>query len=181
MRVLDTCKYKDDDGASWAQDAQPSLAKDEGGRSYKNLFISHAFDGLSDLIYRHQLTPQQQEDCYHNIYQLLMTAGEQNWDGEGADPVTEDTLAIAHAIVNKFPGEVGIPEISSDPDGCVEFDWHLDNGTMFTISIGKDGDIAVSGLNDGIGELTATQWDHRGDIDLLLQCGLKWLKEMQER
>lgn len=148
--------------------------------SYANLFSRPVFGRLPTTFYSQNLTSEQQETCHKDIYALLDTAGKQNWDGEGADPVTEDTVTVAARIVKELPSNVGIPEISADPEGSVEFDWYLDNGTMFTISIGKTGDIAISGLCNGEAKLTGMQWDRTGKIDLLLQCGLKWLGEMQK-
>ena len=141
------------------------------------IFVS---DKPSEISPPRKPIPEQQEICKTAIRALLETAGKHNWDGEGADPVTENTVAVAQGIVEELPDYVGVPEISADPEGCVEFDWHLDNGTMFTISIGQTGDIAVSGLYNGEAKLTGMQWDRRGKIDLLLQCGLEWLREMQE-
>ena len=148
--------------------------------SYANLFDRPIFSRLPATFYSQNLTSEQQETCHKDIYALLDTAGKQNWDGEGADPVTEDTVTVAARIVKELPSNVGVPEISADSEGNVEFDWYLDNGTMFTISIGKTGDIAISGLYNGEAKLTGMQWDRRGKIDLLLQCGLEWLREMQE-
>ena len=136
---------------------------------------------LPEISQPRKQIPEQQETCKTAIRSLLETAGKHNWDGEGADPVTENTVAVAQGIVEELPDYVGVPEISADPEGCVEFDWHLDNGTMFTISIGQTGDIAVSGLYNGEAKLTGMQWDHTGNIQSLLHCGLGWLREMQER
>lgn len=128
-----------------------------------------------------KLIPEQQETCKTAIRALLETAGKHNWDGEGADPVIESTVAVAQGVVEELPGDLGAPEISADPEGSVEFFWYLDNGTMFTISIGQTGDIAISGLCNKEAKLTGMQWDRTGKIDSLLHCGLGWLREMQER
>ena len=128
-----------------------------------------------------RLTPDQQETCKGAIRSLLTSAGEQNWDGEGADPVTKNTVAYAMGLVKELPCGVGLPEIYADREGNIEFDWHLDNGTMFTISVGKTEDIAVSGLYNGEAKLTGMQWDKTGKVDALLDCGLEWLREMSSR
>lgn len=129
----------------------------------------------------HRLLPEQQNRCKLAIDGLVKTAGQPNWDGAGADPVNDATRKAAFKVVEELPGDVTIPDISADPHGHIEFDWHLDNGTMFTISIGGTGDIAISGLCEGEGKLTSFQWDREGDLHLQLYSGLEWLRKMQNR
>lgn len=119
--------------------------------------------------------------CKKAIHELLTTAGEQNWDGADADPVLNDTVQVALGLVESLPSDVGIPEISADPEGNIEFDWHLDNGTMLTVSVGRAGDIAISGLCPEQSRISGMVEDREGITFSLLQCGLEWLREMQER
>ena len=129
---------------------------------------------------RRELALEHQEECNAAIRDLLITAGKKNWDGEDAEPVTEDAVNFALKIVRKLPGNVAPPEIFSDPEGNIEFDWHLDNGTMFTISVGRPGDLAISGLRPGKSKLSGMVEDSKGKTSSLLRCGLDWLSEMQE-
>ena len=107
--------------------------------------------------------------------------GERNWDGENADPVTPESVSAALRVVEELPSDVETPELSVDPEGNIEFDWHLDNGTMFTISVGSTGDVAISGLYLGEAKLTGMEEDSNGNPLTLLRCGLEWLIEMQKR
>ena len=127
------------------------------------------------------LSLDDQSECESNIRNLLEVAGKIDWNGEGADPVSEEAICIALKIVGHFPGDIGIPEVSADPHGRVDFDWHLDNGAMFTISIGKDGEAAISGLYEGQSRLTGMAWDREEDIPSLVYCGLDWLADMKSR
>ena len=99
----------------------------------------------------------------------------------GADPVTQKTVDIALNVVENFPGDVGLPEVTADPHGRVDFDWHLNNGTMFTVSVGNDGEVAISGLYQGQSRLTGMAWDKDQEIPCLVHCGLNWLSSMKVR
>ena len=138
---------------------------------------------MPDNVHIKQMTLSQhaQYQCEWDIHGLRETAGESDWDGEGADPVSEEAIRIALDVVKDFPGEVGRPEVSADPHGRVDFDWHLDNGAMFTISIAEDGEVAVSGLYEGQSKLTGMAWDKEADIPSLVHCGLEWLAGMKSR
>ncbi len=125
-----------------------------------------------------KISLEEQQKCESTIRKLLETASEKNWNGEDSDPVSQNSVNAALNIVPLLPASVESPEISADPLGNVEFDWYLDNGTMFTISVGHSGSIAISGLNPEKARLRGLEEDFEGDPVRLLNCGLQWLIEM---
>ena len=128
------------------------------------------------------LLPEQQRQCEQAVQDLVSTAGEPNWDGEGADPVTTEIVEIAQRVVKELPGDIELPQISADPEGNIEFDWYLENGTMFTISVGKEGDFAISGLHQEREErLSAIEKDSQDPLPQLLSYGVQWLRKMKDR
>ena len=133
-----------------------------------------------DIASSPKLTLTQQYKCKQDLEYLHKTAGRPDWDGEGADPVTEDVIKAAEKVIDELPGDSGVPEISADPEGNVEFDWHLDNGTMFTVCVGQTGIIVISGLHPTKAELTVTAKD-KERVPSILRCGLEWLNEMKSR
>ena len=134
-----------------------------------------------DDVSRGMLSVEHQDECKRAIRQLLSTAGSQSRDGEHANPVEKYSVEAALEIVEELPDSVEPPEISADPEGNIEFDWHLDNGAMFTVSVRQSGDVAISGLFLGKSKLTCMVEDGEGKTFSLLQCGLEWLREMKER
>ena len=116
--------------------------------------------------------------CIKGVQDLLETAGKKNWDGENGDPVTKETVDSALKIIPRIP-DLALPDISADPNGNIDFDWLLDNGAMFTISVCGNGEIVVSGLYAGHSKLTGTFWDKDDGDPCLLQCGLNWLNEVR--
>ena len=123
-------------------------------------------------------TSENQKICESAIQKLLETAGEKNWDGEDADPVSQSAVDAALKVAAMLSDSVETPEIAADPHGNVEFDWNLENGTMFTISARHSGEIAISGLNPEKARLRGLEENSEGDSVCLLSCGLNWLVEM---
>ncbi|MCY4303619.1 MAG: hypothetical protein OXC62_02355 [Aestuariivita sp.] len=129
------------------------------------------------------------------INSLLENFGKPNWDNENADPVKQETVNFALEIVEKILEETGGGfEITPNPHGRVSFDWHLDDGTMFTVSVGPDKvpnipSLVVSGLkhkysqNNKDSNLSGTQYYKEGRKDnfSVLECGLKWFMEAQDK
>ena len=137
----------------------------------------------SDVSERRQVTlsHHDKDKCKTDIRNLLNISGENDWDGEGGDPVTQKTVDIALNVVENLPGDVGLPEVTADPHGRVDFDWCLNNGTMFTVSVGNDGEVAISGLYQGQSRLTGMAWNKEQEIPCLVHCGLNWLSSMKVR
>ena len=64
---------------------------------------------------------------------------EQNWDGYGANPVSEESIKWADKIVNSLPAWMPYPEINCDPDGEVTLDWE----DYLSVSVGADGRMVI--------------------------------------
>ena len=128
------------------------------------------------------LDPVQRRACEDAIRSLLESAGIPNWNGEGAMPVSKEAVNVAVGIIDKLPGEIAEPNIYADADGNIEFDWELENGTMFTLSVGGKGDIAVSSVRrDSADRLSAIEKDEEGISPDLVDFGLAWLGKMAAR
>jgi hypothetical protein len=59
--------------------------------------------------------------------------------------ISEETAEKALAFVMLLPRSIPIPEVISDPDGEVSFDWIGKAGKMFSVSVGADGRISYAG------------------------------------
>ena len=114
--------------------------------------------------------------CEQGLDELLEYSAEENWDGEGSDPVSLEAVATARKIIRLLPGRLPVPEISADPHGRVDFDWHLENGTMFSISVNNEGEIVISGLLPNQSRVSGTAWDADDEIPELLNFGFRWLE-----
>ena len=71
------------------------------------------------------------------------TAGNPN--SSEASPVSEDTAREAVKFAILLPKSLPIPEISSDPDGEISFDWIGKTGAMFSVSVDTTGRLAYAG------------------------------------
>lgn len=83
------------------------------------------------------------------IHALLEIASEANWDGEGAQALTNMTVQIAQNLADSFPAYISDPEVDVTPHGEVDFDWTVSKDTMLTISVGPNGEIAFAGKFQG--------------------------------
>lgn len=114
------------------------------------------------------------------LQDLRESASQPNWDGEDGKPVSEAVINAAMEIVTALPDGLPEPDIYPDPEGRIEFDWTLKNGTVFTLSVGSDRDVAMSGKLTGGGFLSGWSKNDDDDYELpaFLGFSLGWLKKM---
>ncbi len=86
------------------------------------------------------------------LRELAVECSEDDWDGYGANGVSEAVALRAEAFIRALPEDIPAPEISAEPDGQVSFDW-LPSGTKtFTLSVNAGNRLAyawIDGANRG--------------------------------
>ena len=99
------------------------------------------------------------ESLKQEVYALLEKHGTEDWDGEGALPLSTGTVDLAQRLVDGFPQYLGKPDISASPQGEVDFDWATPDMQMLTVSVCPSNEVAFAALfNDTLLSGTA-QWN----------------------
>jgi len=66
-----------------------------------------------------------------------------NWDGEGAAPVTAETISLADLVVQSLysmlPKSTPPPDIIPEGDGEICLSWAPDDARVFSVSLGEHG------------------------------------------
>ena len=72
-----------------------------------------------------------------NIKRVAMNAREDNWDGDGADGVSEETEYMALKLVDLLPSYTICHELEVDatPFGSIDFEWVLDDRLILNILV----------------------------------------------
>ena len=87
-------------------------------------------------------------------------ASENDWDGYGGEPVSQLTREVAVDFLISLPLSYPTPEVSADPDGEISFEWWIEPGYSFLISIGEWKRISYAGL---FGSNSVHGQEHFGD------------------
>ncbi len=86
------------------------------------------------------------------VSSLLRKAGKEDWDGEGAARLEDETVAMAQELIDRFPDDAVLSEfldVDVTSQGEVDFDWVVDRNTMLTVSVLSSRGIVFSGLFHG--------------------------------
>ena len=68
------------------------------------------------------------------IDDILQRAGKEDWDGEGAVAITQQTADTARYLADFFLSSNINPDVSESPYGEIDFDFQLSENESFTIS-----------------------------------------------
>ncbi len=89
---------------------------------------------------------QAYDECLESLLEAFEEASRPNWDGYGAYPVSEATLAQARAFLDLLPSKLPTPEISPHPDGELAFEWSFGPRRLLTVSVNESGRLSYAAL-----------------------------------
>jgi len=69
-----------------------------------------------------------------------------NWDGYGAQPVSEETYHLALQFLQSLPSGMAAPSVGSEPDGHLTVEWYRTPQTTLSVSISPDGELYYAAL-----------------------------------
>jgi len=68
------------------------------------------------------------------------------WDGERADPISEDTYTVALRFLEALPRDSQLPTVNAEPDGQLNFEWYLAPRRLLTVSVSATGTLYWAAL-----------------------------------
>ena len=133
-----------------------------------------------DQLRRDQLRRDQlrQDQLRQEVDELLETAGVENWDGEGALAVKQETAEIAKQLISYFPDDIEEPDVEATPRGEVDFDWILSKEAMLTVSVGPSGDITFVGSFRSVDFNGTEPWANK--LPCFIHCGFEQLRSLSD-
>ncbi|MDL1981110.1 MAG: hypothetical protein LWX02_06480 [Deltaproteobacteria bacterium] len=83
---------------------------------------------------------------------------EANWDGYGAMPISRETYSKARKLLRMIPPSLPRPDISTEPDGEIIFEWYKKKYFVFVISVGGNNLITYAGLFGKSNKIHGTEY-----------------------
>lgn len=98
---------------------------------------------------------QRAERITSEMQLLAANYSQDNWDGDGARRISEDTLAMADAFLRCLPFAIDLPEVLPETTGAVALEWRTARNRIFVVSIFDTGRLVFAGIfgrakNNGI-------------------------------
>lgn len=86
------------------------------------------------------------DECLKSLLEASKEASRPNWDGYGAYPVSDATLAQALTFLDLLPSTLPRPDISPHPDGELAFEWSFGPRRLLTVSVNESGRLSYAAL-----------------------------------
>src|SRR5437667_5753565 len=74
------------------------------------------------------------------------TAREPDWDGYGAEPVSQEAFTLAYRFAESVPLGTPSPAITAEPYGQLAFEWYRSPHRTLSVSVSPEGDLHYSAL-----------------------------------
>lgn len=85
-------------------------------------------------------------DARDELITLWQACRHSDWDGFGAEPVTEDVLRNAYLFLESLPRGLPDPSLGAEPDGQLTLEWHKSACRTFSVSVSPDGELHYAAL-----------------------------------
>jgi hypothetical protein len=103
------------------------------------------------------------DEALESLTEVYKECSEENWDGYGALPITEDAYREAERLIKSLPltSFIPMPEITPEPNGELGLEWYKENRKTFVVSVSGKNEIVFAGLF-GVNRVHGTEYF--GDI-----------------
>jgi len=83
---------------------------------------------------------------FNELFQVVKECCEPNWDGYGAQPVSDTTYQLAQKFLEALPLGMPAPSIGAEPDGHLTVEWFRSPRRTLSVSISPEGDLHYAAL-----------------------------------
>jgi hypothetical protein len=81
-----------------------------------------------------------------NLVSTFERCSEANWDGYGAEPVTQDSYRNAYLLLEALPAGYPMPVASAEPDGQLTLEWYRSPMHTLSVSVSATGELHYAAL-----------------------------------
>lgn len=69
-----------------------------------------------------------------DIEEIKEECSDDNWDGYGAKPITDDACNALLGFIPQIPPSLPVPEVVPESDGDIGLEWHVNNNRWLILS-----------------------------------------------
>lgn len=83
---------------------------------------------------------------FEELSQVFEDCREPNWDGYGAQPVSDETYHLAVEFLKALRFGTAVPSIGAEPDGHLTVEWYRSPQRTLSVSISPHGELHFAAL-----------------------------------
>lgn len=104
---------------------------------------------------------------FDELIELFKECHAEGWTDDDNCPIIESAYQEARDFIEKLPMGIQAPEIVSEPDGGIGFEWYAGKGRVFVVSFEGSGMLSYAGLLGGKNRTRGAE-EFNGDIPALV-------------
>ena len=89
---------------------------------------------------------EKRKGLFDELFETFEECREPNWDGYGAQPVSDETYRLAYEFLTALPLDTPAPSVGAEPDGHLTVEWYRSPERTLSVSISPDGDLHFAAL-----------------------------------
>jgi hypothetical protein len=86
------------------------------------------------------------KEVLEELYTVAEECRMPNWDGYGAEAVSQEAYSVAYRFLEELPAGFPAPSIGAEPDGCLTLEWHRTPRHTISVSASPRGELHYSAL-----------------------------------
>ena len=84
--------------------------------------------------------------AFEELFQTFEECREPNWDGYGAQPVSDETYHLTSKFLTALPPGTPGPSLGAEPDGHITVEWYRSPRQTLSVSLSPEGDLHFAAL-----------------------------------
>ena len=89
---------------------------------------------------------EKRKDLFDELFETFEECRVPNWDGYGAQAVSDETHRLAYEFLTALPRGTPVPSVGAEPDGHLTVEWYWSPTQTLSVSISADGDLHFAAL-----------------------------------
>lgn len=86
------------------------------------------------------------ERAREDLDELVSECSTPNWDGYGAEPIDEESCALAYRFLEGLGFGGPFPAVGADPDGEISFEWYRGPRRTLSMSVSPAGELHYAAI-----------------------------------
>ncbi len=86
------------------------------------------------------------KEIIQTINEIMKECSSDNWDGYGAQAIDMASYKETLRFIHFLPKTIPVPQITVEPDGEIALGWYHTKRRVFSVSIGRKGELTYAGL-----------------------------------
>ena len=108
--------------------------------------LTQLLRGEAEAMFQLAISLRAKFDKVRELQEIYNGCSSNNWDGEGANAISESAYVEAARFIRLLPVAFPLPDIVPEPNGQIGFEWPVRRQHMFVVAVGGTQTLTFAGM-----------------------------------